>query len=82
MERLKYEEIDAGWDETRVVVGYEVTLSDGWRGVGTTLDEAKRAAEHARGTHQARRKRMEREARVLRDERMRAQGHDLDDSPF
>lgn len=53
MERLRYEEIGQGWGATRIVVGYEVALPGGWRGVGETLDEAKRAAVDARGTHEA-----------------------------
>lgn len=69
MDRLKYEAIDAGWEGNRVVTGFEVVLSDGWRGAGETLDEAVRAAELARSTHEARVARLSREAARLHRER-------------
>lgn len=70
-ERLRYEEIAAGWGRDRVVTGYEVQLPCGTRGVGETLDEAVRAAEHARDTHRARadRLRLQAERQAERIER-------------
>lgn len=65
MERLRYEAIRS-WT---VVTGYEVRLSDGWRGVGETIDEAVKAAEAARDAHSTRVYELRQKAEQLHKER-------------
>lgn len=82
MDRLGYRRIEAGWDDGCVVAGYEVRLPCGTRGVGETLDEALRAAEHARGTHEARVERLRNEAERRAKEWRAAHPTSPEDIPF
>ena len=82
MERLRYTPIEAGYGSSRIVAGYEVRLPCGTRGVGETLDEALRAAEHARDTHAARVERMRRDAFARADRWRREHPDREDDIPF
>lgn len=82
MDRLRYRPIEGGWGPSRVVAGHEVQLPCGARGAGETLDDALRAAEHARDTHSARVRRMEIEAE-RRSERWRQEHPESDtEIPF
>lgn len=66
MKAMRLEAITNGYggyeEHPDVLAGFEVVMPGGWRGVGTTLDEARRAAELARTTHEARVNRLRIEA--------------------